>query len=118
MAQAGLSTTLSRKPSASSPMSPIPKMIAQRRCTVARALLVSLPISAELVRFQRTNRQSDFPFGRRELDDLHRVRLPDLQIDLLLFAGAVRVVELGNVNQSLDPLVELDEGAEVRHAHD
>ena len=49
---------------------------------------------------------------RTELDDLHLVGVAHLQVDLL---AAVRIVELGDVNQSLDPFVELDEGAEVRH---
>src|ERR1700730_11920425 len=99
------------------PALPVSEVISQRRAAVAGALLVRLPVGAELVRFERANRQSDLPLLGRKLDDLHRVGLADLQLDLVVnaFSRAPRVVELGDVNQALDPLVELDEGAEVRH---
>src|SRR5204863_722960 len=59
------------------PQSPVPlsvpEVIAQRRGAVARALLVALPIGAELVRLHRANRESDLPLLGRQLDDLHRI---------------------------------------------
>ena len=63
-------------------------------------------------------RQADLPLRRRELDDLHRIGLADRQLDLLVLAGVLRVVELRHVNQPFDAFVELDERAEVGHAHD
>src|SRR5262245_21498118 len=97
---------------------PVSEVIAERGRPVSCALLVALPIGPELVRLQRANRESDLPLLGRELDDLHRVSLPDLQIDFLFALTLPRVVELGDVDQALDPFVQLDEGAEVRHPHD
>src|SRR5262249_22382648 len=99
-------------------MSPVPEVIPERRRAVAGRLLIRLPVRAELVRLQRANRQADLPLRRRELDDLHRVGLADRQRELLVLAAVMRVVELRHVDQALDALVELDERAEVRHAHD
>src|SRR3954469_18947920 len=99
-------------------MSPGPEMIPERRRAVARALLVGFPVGAEFVALERANREADLPLRRRELDDLHRVGLAHRQRDLLVLAGMVRVVELRDVNQSLDALVELDECAKVRHPDD
>src|SRR5204863_345604 len=90
----------------------------ERRRAVARALLVRLPVGAELVVLERANRQPDLPLRRRELDDLHRVALAHDELDLAVLARLLRLVELRHVNESLDALVELDERAEVRHAHD
>src|SRR6266850_3656157 len=96
----------------------IPEVLAEGRGAVARTLLIGLPVGAELVRLERADRQPDLPFGRRKLDDLHWIGLADGQIDLLRrLALLMRFVELGDVDQPLDPLVELDEGAEVRHPH-
>src|SRR4051812_47660086 len=101
-----------------SPQSPVPEVIAERRRAVARALLVGFPVGAEFVALERANRETDLPLRRRELDDLHRVGLAHRQRDLLVLARMVGVVELRNVNQSLDALVELDERAKVRHPDD
>src|SRR4051794_40442781 len=98
--------------------SSISEVIPQRRRAVAGRLLILLPVGAELVVLQRADRQADLPLRRRKLDDLHRVGLAHRQRDLLVLARMVRIVELRHVNETLDPLVELDEGAEVRHAHD
>src|SRR4051812_12826657 len=89
-------------------------MIAERRPAVAGAFLVLFPVGAELVRLERANREADLPLRRRELDDLHLIRLADGQLDLVLVA----VVELGDVNEPFDAFVELDERAEVSHADD
>src|SRR4051795_9113713 len=85
-----------------SPQSPVPEVIPERRRAVARALLVGFPVGAEFVALERANREADLPLGRRELDDLHRVGLAHRQRDLLVLPGMVRVVELRDVNQSLD----------------
>src|SRR5439155_3171551 len=99
------------------PSSPVSKMLAERRRAVAGALLIRLPVGAEFIRLERANRQPDLPFGRRELDDLHRVRLADGEIDLLgRLALLLRFVELRHVDEPFDAFVELDERAEVRHA--
>src|SRR5581483_7005286 len=95
-------------------ISPIPEMVAERGRPVAGALLVLLPVGAELVRLERADRQTDLPFRRRQLDDLHRIGFADRQLHLVL---ARRVVELRDVDEPLDAFVELDERAEVRHAH-
>src|ERR1051326_773715 len=92
----------------------IPEVIAECRGAVAGRLLILLPVRAELVRLQRADRQADLPLGRRELDDLHRIGLADVQLHFFL----LRIVELADVDQAFDPFVELDERAEVRHAHD
>src|SRR5262245_8719477 len=65
-------------------VSPVSEVIAQRRRAVAGALLIGLPVGPEFVRPERANRQADLPLGRRQLDDLHRVSLADLQFDLLV----------------------------------
>src|SRR5947208_13036770 len=93
---------------------PVPEVIPERGRSVAGGLLVRLPVGAELVRFQRANRQADLPLRRREFDDLHRIALADVQRDLLVLARVMRIVELRDVDQPLDALVELDERAEVR----
>src|SRR6185295_20238287 len=79
----------------------------------ALALAVFLPVGAVLVGLERTYAQADLPLLRAQLDDLHLVAVAHLEVDLL---APVRVVELGDVNQTLDALVELDERAEVGHA--
>src|SRR5436190_9611269 len=96
------------------------EMVAERRAAVAGRFLVMLPVRPELVRLQRADRQPDLPLARRELDDLHRVGLADRQLDLFFCGAAARMslIELADVDQPFDPLVELDERAEVRHAHD
>src|SRR5688500_10753703 len=97
-------------------VSPIPEVVPQRRRAGTLVLLVRLPVTAELVVLHRANAQADFPLLRAQLDDLHLIGVADLQIDLL--AAALRntlIVELGHVDQPFDPLVELDEGAEVGH---
>ena len=53
-------------------MSPIPKVIPQRRAAVAGAFLIFLPVGAELVRLECADRQANLPLGGRELDDFHR----------------------------------------------
>src|SRR5437773_10273925 len=65
---------------------PVPEVIAESRRAVAGGLLIRLPVGAELVRFQRANREADLPLRRRELDDLHRIALADIQRDLLVLA--------------------------------
>src|SRR5688572_5585293 len=98
---------------------PVAEVIAQRGRAGAFAFLVRFPVSPELVALQRPDAQADLPLLRAQLDDLHLVVVANLQIDLLAAArDRVRVVELRHVNQTLDPFVELDEGAEVGHAGD
>src|SRR5207237_1251634 len=98
---------------------PIPEVIPQRGAAVARALLIFLPVGAELVRLERANRQADLPLRRRELDDFHRMRLADIQDDLFLVLPCRRaLVEFRYVNQPFDAFIQLDERAEVRHPND
>src|SRR5262249_50776246 len=68
----------------------VPEVIADRGRPVAGALLVLLPVRADLVRPKRADRQADLAPRRRELDDLHRIRLADRQLALVL---ARRIVE-------------------------
>src|SRR5262245_60591853 len=97
---------------------PVSEMFTKRRGAVARALLIRLPVGAELVGLERANREADLPLGRRQLDDLHRIGLTDGEIDLLRrLAMLMRLVELRDVDQTFDAFVELDERAEVRHPH-
>src|SRR5262249_51996938 len=102
------------------PALPVPEMVSQRRRAVARVLLIRLPVGAEFIGLERANRQPDLPLRRGQLDDLHRIRLTDRQLDLVaagMLAGLMRIVELGHVDETFDAFIELDEGAEVRHAH-
>src|SRR5260221_4148313 len=94
------------------------EMIAQRHFRTSRRLRVGFPVGAELVALERADAQADLPLGRDQLDDFHLVALADLQIELAVLALLGRVGELSYVNESFDPLRQLDEGAEVRHAHD
>src|SRR5581483_10953539 len=103
---------------ASTAPSPVLEVVPQRRAAGACVLLISLPVGAELVGLERANRQPDLPLGRGELDDPHRIGLADLELDLLLAASRVRIVELRHVDQALDALVELDERPEVGQPHD
>src|SRR4029079_2722726 len=92
-----------------------PDVIPERGLAGATALLVRLPVRPVLVGLQRPDAQPDLPLGGAELDDLHLVGLADHELDLLL---TVRVVELRHMDQAFDAFVELDERAEVGHAHD
>src|SRR5260370_250411 len=96
---------------------PVPKVIAERCGAVACALLIRLPVGAEFVRLECPDRQANLALGGRELDDLHRVRLPHGELDLPVLPCVLRVVELRHMDQTLDALIKLDERAEVRHAH-
>src|SRR5687768_5792320 len=91
------------------------QVIAKRRTAVALRGGVRLPVGADIGILHRADTETDLPLRRAELDDLHLVTLLDLEVDLL---PALRVVELADVNQPLDALVQLHEGAEVGHAHD
>src|SRR4051794_33762137 len=103
------------KPEAGS-LSVVPEVISQRRRAVAGRLLVVLPVRAELVGLQRTNRKTDLPLFRRELDDLHLVAFADLQFDLLVVLAHVpRIIEFRHMDEPFDALVEFDERAEVGH---
>src|SRR5688572_10474848 len=62
------------------PLLPVLEVIPERRGAVARALLVRLPVGAELVALQGADRQTDLPFRRRELDQLHRIALANDQL--------------------------------------
>src|SRR5687768_7521518 len=102
--------------------SAVAKVIPERCGPGAFALAILLVVGAELVALERANAQADLPLLRAQLDDLHLVGVAHLQIDLLARAlgatalsDSVRIVELRDVNEPFDPLVELDEGAEVRH---
>src|SRR5687768_7312554 len=98
---------------------PISEVIAQRRRAGALVLLVRLPVATELIVLHRADAQPDLPLLRTQLDDLHLVGAADFQRDLLAaLRRAVRIVELRHVNEPFDPLVQLDEGAEVRHPGD
>src|SRR5689334_21358665 len=98
---------------------PVSKVIAERRRPRAFTLLVRLPVAAELVVLHRADAQANLALLRAQLDDLHLVGGAHFQIDLLAaLRRAVRVVELGHVNQPFDPFIQLDEGAEVGHAGD
>src|SRR5688572_5809056 len=111
------SPALSPEPRFLGPLS-VPKVIAERRRAGAFALLIRVPVGAELLALERADAQPDLPFLGAQLDDLHLVVLAHPEIDLLAAARRLGVVELRDVNQPLDPLVELDEGAEVRHPRD
>src|SRR5829696_8490058 len=93
-------------------LSLIAEMIAQCRRRAARLAGVGFPVGAVFVALQRADAEADLALRRAQLDDLHLVGLVHLEVDLL---AAVRVVELRDVNQPLDAVGELDEGAEVRH---
>src|ERR1700730_3650265 len=80
----------SRPPASTLQSLPISEVISQRGAAVAGALLIRLPVGAELIRFERANRQPDLPLLWRQLDDLHRVGFTDLQLDLVVNALAVR----------------------------
>src|SRR6266581_3226553 len=97
------------------PTLPISEMVSKGDRARALAFRVRLPVRAVIVRLERANAQTDLPLLRTQLDDLHLVVVAHLQIDLL---AAVRVIELRHMNQPLDALIELDEGAEVGHARD
>src|SRR4029079_15863836 len=97
------------------PISLIAKVIAQRRGRTARLAAVGLPVAPVLVALQRADAEADLALRRAQLDDLHLIGLVHFEVDLL---AAVRVVELRHVNQPLDAVGELDEGAEVRHPDD
>src|SRR5262249_19669158 len=94
------------------------EVIAQRHFRTPARLRVRLPVGAELVALERPDAQADLPLGRNQLDDLHLVRLADLEIQLAVLALLVRVVELGHVDQPFDAFRQLDERAEVGHADD
>src|SRR5688572_1846440 len=111
------SPALSPEPRFLGPLS-IPKVIAERRRAGTFALLVRVPVGAELLALERADAEAELPFLGAQLDDLHLVVLAHLEIDLLAAARRLRVVEFRHVNQPLDSLVELDESAEVRHPRD
>src|ERR1700730_13916671 len=93
-------------------------MISERRPTIAGRFLIVLPVTPELIRLHRADREPDLAFLRRKLDDLHWICFTNLQIDLFLARLVPRLVELGHMNEPLDAFIELDERPEVRHAND
>src|SRR5437016_5991472 len=95
---------------------PAPEVVAQGCGARAFALgRIRFPVRAIVVRLQRADAQPDLVLRRAQLDDLHLVIAAHFEADLL---AAMRVVELRHVNEALDPLVQLDERAEVGHARD
>src|SRR5262245_37325231 len=94
------------------------EVISQRHFRSSRRFRIRFPIGAELVVLQRANAQSDFAFGGNQLDDLHLIAIAHLQIELLVLARVLRVVELRNVNQTFDAFGEFHERAEVGQADD
>src|SRR5207248_2475448 len=81
-----------------------------------RALAVALEVLPVLVLLHGLDAEADLLLALVDLDDLHGVEVADL--DRLLGLLDALLVELAHVHQALDPLVKLDEGAEVGHPDD
>src|SRR6476619_4704936 len=94
------------------------EVIPERHFRPSGRLGVRLPVRPELVVLQRPDAQPDLPLRRNQLDDLHLVALAHLELQLLVLARMLRVVELRHVDQPLDALGQLHERPEVGEAHD
>ena len=94
------------------------EVIAERRFRPPGRLLYASQSARNSSLFSARMLRPIFRSAGIELDDLHLVALADLELELLVLAGVLRVVELGDVDQALDALVQLDERAEVGHRDD
>src|SRR6476659_5819173 len=83
------------------------EVIAERHFGAPGGLRVRLPIGSELVALQRANAEADLPFAGDQLDDLHLVAVAHLELQLLVLAGVLRVVELGHVDEPFDAFGQL-----------
>ena len=79
-------------------------------------LAVGLDVLLVLVLLHGADREADLLLALLDLDDLHREDVAGLE--LLLGLVDALLVELGDVDQALDALRQLDEGAEGREPHD
>src|SRR5688500_9751943 len=94
------------------------EVIAERHFGAAGHLRVGFPVRAELLVLERADAETDLPLGRDQLDDLHLVAFANHEIQLPFLARLLRVVELGDVDQSLDAFDQLHERAEVGQTND
>src|SRR5687768_4165303 len=82
------------------PRAPIPdpftlfielKVLAERGPAFALRRRVVRPVRPEFGRLERADAQPDLAIGRAQLDDLHRRRLPDFEVQLLCTFGIVEL---------------------------
>src|SRR5690606_27720850 len=103
-----------RRLGTAAPLLEVLEVIAERHFRTPRRLGVGFPVGTELRMLECADAETDLPLLGDEADDLHLVVLAGLQLQLL---GALRRVELRNVNEAFDAVGQLDERAEVGQPH-